>query len=266
MGSAASAGLGEAVKASSAEDMRAALAALSPEDQAKVQAAMTATSGGGEAAKPTASGDAEAAKPAAGAGGEAAKPTVLFVLGGPGAGKGTQCAKIIEAFKTWGHISAGDCLRAERNNPDSADGELINAAIKDGKIVPVAITVKLLGKAMDTAGKDGKTCFLIDGFPRNMENVTGWNDVIGSNANVAGCLFYEASEDELVKRLMGRGEGRDDDNMETIKKRFATYVAETMPIVDLFKSKGTLKSINGMQGIEDVWGETQKYIKEVEAM
>jgi len=242
MGSGTSAGLSMAVQNSSEADLMAAVSALTDGDKSRIKAAMAAVGGAGGV------------------------PKVLFVLGGPGAGKGTQCAKIIETFSTWGHISAGDCLRAERNNPDSKDGELINAAIKEGKIVPVAITVKLLGKAMDTAGKDGKTCFLIDGFPRNMENVTGWNDVIGSNANVAGCLFYEASEDELVKRLMSRGEGRDDDNMETIKKRFATYVAETMPIVDLFKSKGTLKSINGMQGIEDVWGETQKYIKEVEAM
>jgi len=239
MGSAASSGLSEAVGKSSPAEIQAAFAAFSPEDQAKVQAAL------------------------AGAGG--AVPTVLFVLGGPGAGKGTQCAKIIEAFKTWGHISAGDCLRAERNNPDSADGELINTNIKEGKIVPVAITVKLLGKAMDAAGKEGKTCFLIDGFPRNMENVDGWNEVIGDKAKVAGCLFYEATEDELVKRLMGRGEGRDDDNMETIKKRFATYVAETMPIVELFKSKNTLKTINGMNAIDDVWAETQAYIKEVSA-
>ena len=62
-------------------------------------------------------------------------PQVVFVLGGPGAGKGTQCTNIVERCKGWAHISAGDCLRAERNNPDSKDGELINNIIKEGKSV-----------------------------------------------------------------------------------------------------------------------------------
>jgi len=83
-----------------------------------------------------------------------AKPRVVFVLGGPGAGKGTQCAKICDAYPQWQHISAGDCLRAERQDPNSKDGELINSYIKDGKIVPVQITVRLLHKAMQKGQKD----------------------------------------------------------------------------------------------------------------
>jgi adenylate kinase len=191
-----------------------------------------------------------------------AKPKVLFVLGGPGVGKGTQCSKIIESFPNWAHISAGDCLRAERQDPNSKDGELINSYIKDGKIVPVAITVKLIQKAMSAAMD--KTCFLIDGFPRNLDNVNGWNEVVGDSADLAGCLFYEATEEELEKRLMGRGQGRDDDNIETIKKRFKTYVNETQPIGDLFKGKGMLISIDGMKPIDDVWASTRKVIQDIE--
>lgn len=194
---------------------------------------------------------------------KSAKPKVLFVLGGPGVGKGTQCTKIVENFPEWGHISAGDCLRAERQNPDSKDGELINNYIKEGKIVPVAITVKLIQKAMTAA--TGKTCFLIDGFPRNKDNVTGWTENVGDGADIAGCLFYEATEEELEKRLLGRGEGRDDDNIETIKKRFKTYVGETQPVAELFKEKGQLISIDGMQPIEDVWGRTKKVIQNIMA-
>lgn len=237
MGSGTSAGLTQAVQNSSEADLQAACSALSPEDKAKVVAAMKAVGTG------------------------PAKPTVLFVLGGPGVGKGTQCAKIIEAFSQWAHISAGDCLRAERNNPASKDGETINAAIKEGKIVPVAITVKLIMKAMEDEQKKGKTCFLIDGFPRNMDNVKGWEENVGDKANVYGCLFYDASEEEMVKRLMGRGQGRDDDNMEVIKKRFTTYVGETMPIVEVFKGRSQLKQINGMTSVEEVWAETKKYIE-----
>ena len=87
---------------------------------------------------------------------EDTRPTVVFVLGGPGAGKGTQCERIVSEYG-YTHISAGDCLRAERAS-GSADAELINTYIKEGKIVPVEITVKLLLKAMQ-----GHSRVLIDG-------------------------------------------------------------------------------------------------------
>merc|ERR1719469_1077279 len=154
------------------------------------------------------------------------KPRVLFVLGPPGAGKGTQCAKIIENFPQWSHISAGDCLRAERNNPESKVGEQINSIIKEGKLVPSEITCGLLEKDMKALMAQGKTSFLIDGFPRSIGNVNSWEEVIGDSADVLGVLFYEANEVELEKRLVERGltSGRSDDNIETIKKRFTTYM------------------------------------------
>ena len=71
------------------------------------------------------------------------KPQVVFVLGGPGAGKGTQCARIVEKYG-YIHLSAGELLRDERKNPDSQYGELTEKYIKDGKIVPVEITISLL--------------------------------------------------------------------------------------------------------------------------
>lgn len=193
------------------------------------------------------------------------KPKVLFVLGGPGAGKGTQCAKIVEEFTDWAHISAGDCLRAERQDPNSKDGELIEQIIKEGKIVPVAITVKLLQKAMAASGKK---CFLIDGFPRNLDNVTGWQENVGELAQVCGVLYYEANEEELEKRLVARGatSGRSDDNIESIKKRFKTYVAETMPIIDSYKTKSQVFTIDGMPPVEEVWKVTQGVVRQVEAM
>lgn len=75
------------------------------------------------------------------------KPKVIFVLGAPGSGKGTQCAKIVNTFG-YTHLSAGDLLREERAKPDSQFGSLIESFIVDGKIVPVAITCSLLENAM----------------------------------------------------------------------------------------------------------------------
>ena len=92
---------------------------------------------------------------------------VVFVLGGPGAGKGTNCARIVSDFG-WIHLSAGDLLRAERSS-GSELGEMIESIIKEGKIVPSEVTVRLLRQAMEKSAAGAG--FLIDGFPRNQENL-----------------------------------------------------------------------------------------------
>jgi len=191
------------------------------------------------------------------------KPKVLFVLGGPGAGKGTQCARITESFTCYGHISAGDCLRAERNNPASKEGEMINNMIKEGKLVPSEVTVGLLEKEMFNQLGQGKTHFLIDGFPRSIENAGRWEQIIGDKAEVSGILFLEAAEAELEKRLLARGatSGRVDDNIESIKKRFKTYQEETMPVVN--SGKFEVFKVDGMQKEEEVWKNVQAIVQKV---
>ncbi|MGH0122536.1 UNVERIFIED_CONTAM: hypothetical protein FKN15_038086 [Acipenser sinensis] len=84
------------------------------------------------------------------------KPQVYFVLGGPGAGKGTQCAKIVEKYG-YTHLSAGDLLRAERGRTGSEFGELIENYIRDGKIVPVEITISLLQRVREGAFREEQT-------------------------------------------------------------------------------------------------------------
>mmetsp|Transcript_123187 Transcript_123187/g.223900 ORF Transcript_123187/g.223900 Transcript_123187/m.223900 type:complete len:298 (-) Transcript_123187:235-1128(-) len=194
-------------------------------------------------------------------------PKVLFVLGGPGAGKGTQCEKILEHFPSWAHVSAGDCLRAERNDPTSKDGEVINSYIKDGKIVPAEITVKLLQKAMAKKMKAGRTRFLIDGFPRNEDNVKTWKANVGEDADVEGVLFFDVDEEELQKRLLERGKtsGRTDDNIDSIKKRFATHEKEQMPVVEAYRAEGKVFSVDARHPVEDVWASTQPIIEKLEA-
>lgn len=76
------------------------------------------------------------------------KPRIVFVLGAPGAGKGTQCEKIVNEYG-YVHLSAGDLLRAERNRPGSEFAELIEDKIKNGLIIPVAVTCSLIEKAMN---------------------------------------------------------------------------------------------------------------------
>ncbi|XP_065904516.1 UMP-CMP kinase-like isoform X2 [Dysidea avara] len=185
----------------------------------------------------------------------AVKPLVVFVLGGPGAGKGTQCAKIVEEYG-FVHLSAGDLLRAERAS-GSPDGDLIQSCMKEGKIVPVEITVNLIRKAIEASGK-GK--FLVDGYPRNEDNYTGWEKYMGDRCNVGLVLFFDCPEEVCLERAMKRGQtsGRVDDNIESFRKRYHTYINETMPIVKIYQDKGKLRTISGLPPPDEVFAEVKK--------
>ncbi|KAH7427454.1 hypothetical protein KP509_10G044700 [Ceratopteris richardii] len=171
---------------------------------------------------------------------------VVFVLGGPGSGKGTQCALIVEHFG-FTHLSAGDLLRAEIKS-GSQNGAMIQSMIKEGKIVPSEVTVKLLQKAMLSSDNDK---FLIDGFPRNEENRSAFELITGIRPEFI--LFFECSEKEMEKRVLGRNEGRIDDNIETIKKRFKVFIDSGLPVLKHYDSLGKLRKINGDRMKEEVF-------------
>jgi UMP-CMP kinase len=185
-------------------------------------------------------------------------PIVVFVLGGPGSGKGTQSEKISEKFG-FKHLSAGDLLREERNRKGSEFGELIESYIREGKIVPVEITVNLIKRAMESAGwENGK--FLVDGFPRNLDNMTGWRKLLEGKVDERLCLFFDCPEEVMERRLLSRGEssGRSDDNLESIRKRFRTYMTETVPIIESFRAAGKIAQIRADAPVEKVWAEVQE--------
>mmetsp|Transcript_26234 Transcript_26234/g.51343 ORF Transcript_26234/g.51343 Transcript_26234/m.51343 type:complete len:247 (-) Transcript_26234:352-1092(-) len=153
------------------------------------------------------------------------------------------------------HLSAGDLLRAERKS-GSANADLINSYIKEGKIVPVKITVGLIKKAMDDAKKQGKIYFLIDGFPRNQDNVEGWEEVVGDAADVRGVLYFMCEDDNiLVERIVERGKtsGRLDDNKEAITKRLKTYYESTKPIIDMYEKKNLVLALDAAKSKTEVY-------------
>ncbi|XP_023722841.1 UMP-CMP kinase [Cryptotermes secundus] len=171
------------------------------------------------------------------------KPDVVFVLGAPGAGKGTQCENIVKQFG-FVHLSAGDLLREERNKEGSEYGELIEETIRNGRIVPVEITCSLIEMAMK---KSGSNKFLIDGFPRNKDNLDGWNRQMASNVNLLFVLFFDCPQEVCVNRCLQRGaggSGRSDDNPESLKKRFHTYMNDTMPIIRYYEEKNLVKHVD----------------------
>jgi UMP-CMP kinase len=188
--------------------------------------------------------------------------TVIFVLGGPGAGKGTQCANLVRDYG-FTHLSAGDLLRAEQDRPGSEFGQLIRDCIKDGKIVPMEVTVQLLENAMAETLREGKTTkgkFLVDGFPRKMDQAVKFEETVVPAAFV---LFFDAPEDVMMTRLMKRGEtsGRADDNVESIKKRFRVFVETSMPVVDKFEKEGRVVRVQATKKPEEVYEDVRKGIQ-----
>ncbi|KAD4982668.1 hypothetical protein E3N88_19339 [Mikania micrantha] len=174
------------------------------------------------------------------------KPKVVFVLGGPGSGKGTQCANIVEHFG-YTHLSAGDLLRAEIKS-GSENGTMIQNMIKEGKIVPSEVTIKLLEKAILVNENDK---FLIDGFPRNEENRAAFEAVTGIVPEFV--LFFDCPEEEMEKRLLGRNQGREDDNIETIRKRFKVFLESSLPVIEYYNSKGKVRKIDAAKPVGEVF-------------
>ncbi|KAI5564855.1 hypothetical protein BDE02_14G086700 [Populus trichocarpa] len=171
---------------------------------------------------------------------------VVFVLGGPGSGKGTQCPKIVEHFG-FRHLCAGDLLQAEIES-ESENGTMIQNFKKEGKIVPSEITVKLLQQAMQQS--DNKR-FIIDGFPRNEENRAAFENIVRIKPEFV--LFFDCPEEQLTKRILNRNQGRVDDNIETIGKRLKVYFESTLPVINYYNSKGKVQKIDAQRSIEEVF-------------
>lgn len=184
--------------------------------------------------------------------------TVVFVLGGPGAGKGTQCERLVRDFG-FVHLSAGDLLREERMRPGSQYGDIINTYIQEGKIVPSEITIGLLENAMKASGAKR---FLVDGFPRKMDQALEFE------RSVCECkfvLFFDCPEQVMEQRLLKRGEtsGRSDDNLETIRKRFKTFIDTSMPVVDHYEKEGKVRKLSCLNSVDGVYAEVKSIFSEI---
>ncbi|UPR02908.1 adenylate kinase [Chloropicon primus] len=183
---------------------------------------------------------------------------IIFVLGGPGSGKGTQCDLIIEKYG-FSHYSAGDLLRAEVAS-GSEMGKDLEATMKEGKLVASSVTIALLKKAIANACEAGKRKFLVDGFPRALDQAEEFE------GKVLPCklvLFFSCPMKVLQKRLLKRAKtsGRADDNKETIQKRFDTFLNTSMPVIDHYEKLGKVAKVSAEPAPEKVFKEVEKVMK-----
>ncbi|XP_074602955.1 adenylate kinase 1 [Brevipalpus obovatus] len=172
---------------------------------------------------------------------------VIFVIGGPGCGKGTQCEKIVAKFG-FTHLSTGDLLRDEVKS-GSERGQRLNKIMESGQLVPLEEVLGLLKDAIQKNQSNSKG-FLIDGYPRELDQAIKFQEQVCPCSLV---LYFDVSDETMVKRLLKRGEtsGRVDDNEETIRKRLDTFHKHVDPILDHCKEK--LSRIAAERGIDEIF-------------
>lgn len=190
----------------------------------------------------------------------ACKPIIIFIAGGPGCGKGTQCAKIVADYG-YHHISTGEILRKETEG-GGPDSEELKNIMKAGNLVPSSLLVKLIKKTIKSMNKK-KDVFLLDGFPRNIDNITEWDKQIGKFAEVKFLLNFECSNETMTARILERSKenAREDDNPDVIKNRLDVFQKETQPVLDNFKSKGKVVGISVEKEPEAIYQQIQETLK-----
>ncbi|KAH8239478.1 hypothetical protein KR032_004715, partial [Drosophila birchii] len=181
---------------------------------------------------------------------------IIWILGGPGCGKGTQCAKIVEKYG-FTHLSTGDLLRNEVES-GSDKGRALQAVMASGGLVSNDEVLSLLNDAIGRA-KGGAKGFLIDGYPREKNQGIAFETRVAP-ADLA--LYFECSEDTMVKRIMARAAAaavkRADDNEATIRSRLRTFAENTHAILELYDEK-TL-TINAERDVDDIFLEVVQAI------
>lgn len=177
----------------------------------------------------------------------------LILFGPPGSGKGTQSEKIVQKFGLK-HLSTGDLLRHEIADKTPLGVEAKNFMDK-GQLVPDEVVIGMIDSSLEK-NPDAKG-FLFDGFPRTAAQAEALDKLLSfKKTAISKVLALEVSEEELVKRLLKRGEtsGRSDDtNEEVIRRRFAVYNKDTSAVAAHYKALGKFEGIKGEGSVEEIF-------------
>jgi adenylate kinase len=169
----------------------------------------------------------------------------LLFIGPPGAGKGTQAARVAERLGI-PHVSTGEMFRHHVGEGTEL-GQKVKAIMEAGDYVPDEITVAMLGERI--AEDDARDGFILDGFPRTLPQVSALDSLIGEDG-LDRVVLFEVDEDELAQRMLSRG--RADDTEETIRNRFAVYREQTQPLIDLYRDRDIVVEVDGMGDMDEI--------------
>ncbi|MCT1803715.1 adenylate kinase [Kocuria carniphila] len=177
--------------------------------------------------------------------------TRLLIIGPPGAGKGTQTARICERLNVPA-ISTGDIFRANIKEQTEL-GKEAQRYTDAGNLVPDSVTNSMVRDRL--AQDDVNNGFLLDGYPRTVAQVEELDSILEANGtHLDVVLLLTADNDELVKRLLGRAQdqGRTDDTEDVIRHRLDVYDQQTAPVVGVYEKRGIVTEVDGLGDIDQV--------------
>ena len=183
----------------------------------------------------------------------------MILFGPPGAGKGTQAKYLVKKLKGF-QISTGDMLRDEIKK-DSYIGKKIIKDMNDGKFVNDEIVNELIKNSIFDPQKRNKLIF--DGYPRSLNQAQNLDLLINnSNQKIDLIFFLNVNKDTIIKRIKKRKilEKRSDDDLDTILKRYDTYMETTKPVLDFYSKKKNFHEIDGTLKIDEITAKIEAFI------
>lgn len=213
----------------------------------------------------------------------------IILMGLPGAGKGTQASKIIKKYPI-PHISTGDMFRLAIKNGTEL-GKEAKSYMDKGELVPDEVTIGIVKERLSQS--DAKDGFLLDGFPRTVEQAEALNGIMKElGTKIDRTIYVEVAEEELMNRLTGRRicevcgttyhlvfnppkqEGvcdldggklyqREDDNPETVANRLEVNLQQTAPMLDFYEEQGVLVKVDGSRDIDEVFNDVDEILQNI---
>ena len=216
----------------------------------------------------------------------------LILIAAPGAGKGTLSKALVEEYN-YVHISTGDLLREIVASGDPL-GEKIKDILAQGNLVSDELVFEVLKKRL--VEPDCKNGIILDGFPRNIKQAEKYDEIVKEvGLDLGTAVLLDIDESILLNRITGRrlckncgeiynlnnpdmlpkvdgvcdkcgGElyQRSDDNEESLKTRYATYLEQTAPLIDYYGNKGVLRKVNAGESVENTYNQVKEIIEEGE--
>ena len=181
----------------------------------------------------------------------------IILLGPPGAGKGTQAAKLVEE-RNMIQLSTGDMLRAARTSGTEM-GKKVAAVMDAGNLVTDEIVIGLIREQLEA--DNGASGYIFDGFPRTLAQADALGQLLAEMGENLDCAIeLEVNDEVLVDRIVGRAKDaaaagqpvRADDNEESLKVRLMAYYKQTSPLIGYYYANGDLKTVDGLASMDDV--------------